>query len=276
MDLAGMDSGARGVRGVARPGETGRDVRLAARAGFQGLTVGRAHGYVQANLVLLPQAFAADFERFCRLNAAACPLLAVGEPGSTALPSLGRNIDLRTDLPAYIVQEGSVTRRVSEIGAWWRPDLVAFAIGCWFGAAAALAAAGVRVRHEELGIQGGLFRTNRPTHPAGPFHGPLVVSMRPFSTEDAPRAAAITARLPRSHGAPLHQGDPAELGIGDLSHPDWGEPLIPEAGETALFWACGLTALAALEAAGTPFFVTHAPGAMLVTDLKEDVFERSG
>jgi len=80
---------------------------------------------------------------------------------------------------------------------------------------------------------------------------------------------AITSRLTRSHGAPVHGGDPAELGIKDLDHPDWGEPLRPEPGEVALFWACGLTALAALQAARLPFFITHAPGAMLVTDLRE-------
>lgn len=254
----------------ARTTETGHDVRAAARRGFRGLTVGRAPGHVQANLVLLPECFAAEFGAFCRANPTACPLLGVSEPGSTALPDLCRALDLRTDLPGYLVHDAGTTRHVDEIASCWREDLVAFAIGCWFGAEAALKAAGIRLRHVELGIQGPLFRTDRPTVPAGRFGGPLVVSMRPFATQDVAEVAAITARLPHSHGAPLHQGAPADLGISDPDHPDWGEPLRPLPDETALFWACGLTALAALQAAELPFFITHAPGAMLVTDVKED------
>jgi uncharacterized protein YcsI (UPF0317 family) len=253
-----------------RPRETGLDVRMAARAGYGGLTVGRAPGRVQANLVLLPKPWAEDFAGFCRANPIACPVLAIGRAGSPELPSLGADIDLRTDLPAYLVHEGGTARRVADLADDWRGDLVAFAIGCWFGAEAALRAANVRLRHVELGIQGPLFRTNRPAVPAGRFRGPLAVSMRPFAREDVARVIAITARLPLSHGAPVHRGDPAILGITDLDHPDWGEPLHPEAGEEPLFWACGLTALSALQAAGLPFFITHAPGAMLVTDLFEE------
>jgi uncharacterized protein YcsI (UPF0317 family) len=224
---------------------------------------------VQANLVLLPQAFAADFEAFCRANPLACPLLAVGQPGAVSLPVLAEDIDLRTDLPAYLVHTHGIEQRVGDIASYWRDDLVAFAIGCWFGAEAALKAAGIRLRHVELGIQGPLFRTNRPSVRVGPFGGPLVVSMRPFADRDVLQIIAITSKLPRSHGAPMHQGDPAVLGIIDPDHPDWGEALRPGSGETALFWGCGLTALAALHSAGLPFFITHAPGAMLVTDLEE-------
>lgn len=249
--------------------ETGREVRRAAREGYSGLTVGRAPGRIQANLVVLPASYAEDFEFFCRANPAACPLLAVGAPGAFDLPGLGEDLDLRRDLPAYLVHERGVATRVGDVAAWWRDDLVAFAIGCWFGAEAALRRAGVRLRHVELGLQGPLFRTDRAAVAAGRFRGPLVVSMRPFASGDAARVAAITARLPLSHGAPLHEGDPAALGIRDPGRPDWGEPIVPEPGETALFWACGLTAFAALEAAALPFFITHAPGAMLVTDLEE-------
>jgi uncharacterized protein YcsI (UPF0317 family) len=220
--------------------------------------------------MLVPMAFAEDFAAFCRANPKACPLLSVGKPGSALLPDLGEDIDVRTDLPAYLIHESGTTRRANEIAAYWRDDLVAFAIGCWFGAEEALKAAGIRQRHVELGIQGPLFRTDRPAISVGPFRGPQVVSMRPFADNDVPRVVEITARLPRSHGAPIHQGDPAELGIRDPNRPDWGEPLSPEDGETALFWACGLTAMAALLAANLPFFITHAPGAMLVTDLWEN------
>jgi uncharacterized protein YcsI (UPF0317 family) len=249
--------------------ETGRDIRLAARGGFAGLTVGRARGFVQANLILLPEDNAYAFEAFCHANAQACPLLAVGRPGDAALDEIAADLDLRTDLPGYLVHEGGAARPVREIRAEWRDDLVAFAVGGWFGAEAALARQGVRMRHVELGLQGPLFRTARPAVAAGRFGGPLVVSMRPFAIADADRVIAITSKLPRSHGAPVHAGDPAELGIFDVDRPDWGERLRPEPGEIALFWACGLTALAALQSAQLPFFITHAPGAMLVTDLRE-------
>lgn len=250
-------------------GETGGDVRRAARLGFAGLTVGRAAGYVQANLFVLPRDFAAEFAAFCAANPAAYPLLAVGEPGGTGLPALCGDCDLSTDLPGYVVHAEGGRTRSPHVRDRWRDDLVAFAIGCWFGAQAALEAAGIRMRHRALGLQGPLFRTDRPAAAAGRFRGPLVASMRPFATGDLQRVAAITAGLPRSHGAPLHVGDPAALGITNPSRPDWGEPLLPESGETPVFWACGLTALAALEAAGLPFFISHAPGAMLVTDLRE-------
>lgn len=259
-DMAGAETGA----------ETGAMLRAAARAGWDGLTVGRARGFVQANLFLVPAEAAAEFEAFVRANAQACPLLGIGRAGDPTLPGLGAGIDLRTDLPAYLLHTpGEPPQRVGHLRRDWRADFVPFAIGCWFGAEAAIAAAGIRIRHAELGVQGGLFRTNRATVPAGRFGGPLVVSMRPFARGDVDRVIEITAGLPRSHGAPLHRGDPAALGIAAPEHPDWGEALTPGAGEEALFWACGLTGLLALEGAGLSF-ISHAPGAMLVTDLPEN------
>ncbi len=249
--------------------ETGRDVRQASRTGFAGATVGRAPGYVQANLFVLPAGHAGAFEAFCAANAAACPLLGCSAPGRPCIDGLGTDVDLRHDLPAYLVHEGGLSHAVSDIADLWRPDFVAFALGCWLGAEEALAEAGIRLRHRELGLQGGLYRTALPTQPAGMFAGPLVASMRPFRLEDVERVAAITARLPRSHGAPLHYGDPGAIGIADLARADWGDPVLPEGGEVPVFWPCGLTALAALHASGLPFFISHAPGAMLVTDLKE-------
>ena len=250
--------------------ETGLALRQAVRAGYRGLTVGRARGFVQANLVVIPADVAKDFARFCEENPIACPLLAVGKKGDPRLPALGADLDIRTDLPGYLLHDDGVARPVEDLTAAWRKDLVAMAIGCWFGAEAALADAGIRLRHVELGIQGPLFRTWIPAVPAGPFGGNIVVSMRPFAAEDVRRVASITGRLPRSHGAPIHRGHPAHLGILDVSQPDWGEVLLPEEGEECLFWACGLTALTALQHAKLPFFATHAPGRMLVTDLPEE------
>lgn len=252
-------------------GETGRDIRLAARSGaLAGLTVGRARGFAQANLFVLPAAAAGEFVAFCEANPQACPLLGVSAPGDPRIPALGADLDVRTDLPAYLLHSaGAAPQRVTQLLDTWQPDSVAVAVGCWFGAEAALAEAGIRLRHVELGIQGPLLRTGVETVRVGPFGGPLVVSMRPFAAADVPRVVEITARLPRSHGAPVHVGDPAALGIANPEAPDWGEPLPTEPGEVRVYWGCGLTALAALLGAGLAEFASHAPGAMLVTDLPE-------
>jgi uncharacterized protein YcsI (UPF0317 family) len=258
------------VTAPSRIAETGRDVRLAARAGFTGLTVGRAPGFTQANIVMLPADLSAEFLAFCEANPVACPILGWGDPGAIDLPDLGVDIDLRTDLPRYTVHRQGKTVIVNDLHDAWRDDLVAVAIGCWFGAEAALNDAGVRLRHVELGIQGPLFRTNLPTVAVGRFHPNLVVSMRPFQIIDVPRVTEVTRRLTKSHGAPLHQGPASSLGIDNIEAPDWGEILLPEPGETALFWGCGLTANEALSSADIDFFITHAPGSMLVTDCREE------
>lgn len=249
--------------------ETGGELRCAARAGFEGLTIGRAPGFVQANLVLLPEADADDFEAFCRANAIACPLIAHSRPGDPHLTALGDDFDFRTDLPVYLVHREGVPTRTADGMDVCRDDLVAFAIGCRFGAESALRAAGIKLRQVELGIQGPLFRTDRATTAARPFGGPLVVSMCPFAERDV-ETVMTTSCMPLSHGAPLDRGDPSGLGIRDPDRSHWGKPLAPEPGEVALYRGCGLTALAALGSAGIPFFITHLPGAVLVTDLVEE------
>lgn len=248
--------------------EASRALRARIRAGWDGLTTGLASGVLQANVVIVPQDCADEFEAFCRANAQACPLLAVGRPGDPMLPTLGADVDLRTDVGRYIVwRHGVPAETRSDIADLWKRDWVGFALGCWFSNEAALAAAGIRMRHVEARVQGGLFVTNRPTRPAGRFGGPLVVSMRPFAGADVDRVAAITAAQPLAHGAPVHVGAASVLGIADLARPDHGEPLPPEEGETPMYWACGLTGSKALEAARVPVAVTHSPGRMLVTDL---------
>jgi len=251
-------------------------LRAANRTGnYAGLTSGMAAGFVQANIAILPACYASDFVGFCCANASACPILAVSEPGATALPALGTDIDIRHDLPGYRVYTDGTPLEAADIADVWRDDLVTVAIGCWFSMEDALLRAGVRLRHLEMGVQGPLFRTTIPAQPYGAFRGPLVVSMRPFLDGQVETVRRITARFPRVHGAPLHQGDPAALGIGDIATPHFGEALAPLAGETPLFWGCGLTALAALEDCGIPFFITHAPGKMLITDLRNDDFEQA-
>lgn len=243
-------------------------LRMRIRAGWDGLTTGHAAGFLQGNLVILPAQHAAAFEDFCHANPRACPLLGRGAPGQPLLDTLGHELDIRTDVGRYLVfEEGRPTACRSELNELWQDHWVAFVLGCWFSNEAPIARAGIRMRHIELGIQGGLFRTRIATRRCGPFSGPLVVSMRPFAAADVSRVAAITAAAPLAHGAPLHTGDPAPLGINDLAQPDYGEALPPEAGEVAMYWACGLTATAAIAAARLPLAITHAPGCMVVTDL---------
>jgi uncharacterized protein YcsI (UPF0317 family) len=267
LEAEAPDADALGDGAVAR--------RLIRAGRHRGLTTGMATGFVQANIAILPARYAEDFVGFCAANAAACPVLAVSRPGETALPSLGADIDIRRDLPGYRVNRAGKAWEVEEISALWQDDFVTVAIGCWFSIEGALLRAGVRLRHLELGIQGPLFRTSRQAQPRGIFSGPLVVSMRPFRDAQVATVEEVTARFPRVHGAPLHAGDPAVLGITNVATPDWGEVLLPEAGETPLFWGCGLTALAALEASGIPLFITHAPGKMLITDLRNEAFEQA-
>lgn len=244
------------------------ELRHAIRRGnYTGLTTGLALGHVQANLAVLPGQHVDDFIAFCNLNAFACPLLGVGEAGSPRIPVLGADLDVRTDLPGYhIHRPGSAPEEVNDIVSVWRDDFVAVAIGCWFSMEDRLLQAGVRLRHVELGIQGPLLVTNVQTRSKGIFGGPLVVSMRPFAKESVDTVREVTRRFSRVHGGPIHEGDSAALGVADLAMPDFGEVLLPLAGEIPMYWGCGLTATVALQKSGIDFLITHAPGKMLVTD----------
>ncbi len=246
-----------------------REVRLAIRAGeFRTQTSGQAPGIVQGNVVILPSDWAGDFLRFCQANPKPCPLLAVSEPGSHALPRLGADIDIRTDLPMYrVFRDGTATEDTADIRDIWRPDLVTFVLGCSFSFEEALIEAGIRLRHIDARTDVAVYRTNIPTAPAGRFSGPLVVSMRPFRPADAIRAIQITSRFPNVHGAPVHLGDPQYIGINDLQTPDWGDAAVPEPGDIPLFWACGVTPQSVVAHAKPPFCITHKPSHMLITDL---------
>ena len=244
-------------------------VRLAARAQrITGQTAGLAPGFVQGNLVVLPASVADDFLAFCQRNPKPCPLIAVSEPGEHHIASLGDDVDLRTDLPCYRVwRDGAAVASTPSVADLWRDDLVAFIIGCSFSFEEALVAEGISLKHVRAGTTVPMYRTNVMCEPAGPFSGPLVVSMRPMNAADAIRAIEITSRFPAVHGAPVHLGDPALIGIRDLSRPDYGSPVDISPDELPVFWACGVTPQAAMAAARIPFAITHAPGCMLVTDI---------
>ena len=244
-------------------------VRQRIRSGeFMGHTSGVADQHVQGNVVILPQALATDFLGFCQKNPKPCPLLAVSKPGAYLLPTLGAHIDIRTDVPRYRVwRNGELVDQPTDVTALWRDDLVTFVIGCSFSFEQALLEAGLSLRHIDQGKNVAMFRSNIATEAVGSFSGPMVVSMRPFSATAAIRAAEITARFTKVHGAPVHTGSPHLIGIHDLSKPDYGDAVDVHEDEVPVFWACGVTPQAAITQAKPDFCITHAPGAMLITDL---------
>ena len=246
-----------------------RHVRQLIREGiWQSHTSGLASDHVQGNVVVLPQALANDFLLYCQRNPKPCPLLAVSEPGVAILPSLGTDIDIRSDLPQYRVwRHGEVVAEPTDISALWRDDLVSFVLGCSFSFEQALLESGLPLRHITQGKNVAMYRTLIPTQAAGVFHGPMVVSMRPMKAADAIRAVQVTSRFPNVHGAPVHLGDPALIGIRNLDAPDYGDAVEVMSDEIPVFWACGVTPQAALLQARPEFCITHAPGAMLITDL---------
>jgi uncharacterized protein YcsI (UPF0317 family) len=251
---------------------TGAEVRAACRTGqLDGPTAGYAPGFTQANLVVVPERYAAVFQQFCRRNPKPCPLLEVTAPGLVTPERFAPGSDLRTDVPRYRVwRQGRLVDEPRDVLSLWQPDFVSFLIGCSFTFEAALIAAGIPIRHLQQGRNVPMFRTNRPCTPAGVFSGPLVVSMRPMTPPQAVAAERVTARFPGVHGAPIQVGDAESLGIGDLFRPDFGDPVEIRPGEVPVFWACGVTPQCALMAAGLPLAITHAPGCMLVTDVRDE------
>ena len=257
-------------RPAAKAYASGLEARLAVRRGeHRGPTAGIAPGYVQGNLAILPKSLADDFFRFCHYNPKPCPLLAASEPCDPRLPALGEDLDIRTDIPLYrIWRNGELVDEVTDLHAAWRDDLVAFLIGCSFSFEEALLDDGIRLRHIERRSNVPMYRTSIATRPAGPFHGPLVVSMRPLRPADAIRAVQITSRFPSVHGAPVHIGKPESIGIADLARPDYGDAVEVRDDELPVFWACGVTPQSVIAAVRPEYSITHAPGHMLVTDLR--------
>lgn len=240
------------------------------RAGeYKGQTAGLAHGFVQTNICILPRDWAEDFLLYCHRNPRPCPLLAVSDVGNPALPDLGADIDIRTDVPAYCVfRDGELVDTVHDISELWRDDFVTFALGCSFSFEWALLEAGIPLRHIQRNESVAMYVTNVETRAAGPFGGKLVVSMRPLIPADAIRAVQITSRFPRVHGAPVHIGIPHLIGIEAIENPYLGIGTTEvAAGELPVFWACGVTPHSAIRAACPPLSITHRPGHMLITDL---------
>ena len=249
---------------------TPQALRATIRSGeHTGNTSGYCAGHVQCNLVILPADWANDFLRFCQLNPKPCPLIAMSnKPGDFSVPPLG-DIDIRVDVPSYrVFLDGQLEGEVPNIFGLWRDDLVTFALGCSFSFEEALLADGLEVRNVTDGVNVPMYRTNLDCTSAGPYAGKMVVSMRPFKAADAIRAVQICTRFPSVHGAPIHLGDPSLIGIDNLAQPDYGDAVSLGEEEIPVFWACGVTPQVALETAKPPFAITHSPGCMLVTDLR--------
>jgi uncharacterized protein YcsI (UPF0317 family) len=254
---------------------TGAQIRkLAAEGQLTGPTPGLAMGYVQANLVIVPQELAFDFLLFCQRNPKPCPLLDVTEPGSPEPRQVAPGADLRTDLPRYrVYRHGQLVEEPADLRAWWRDDLVAFLLGCSFTFENALLQAGLPVRHLEAGCNVPMYRTSLACAPAGVFHGPMVVSMRPLTPAQTVKAVEVCSHFPRAHGAPIHFGSPEAIGIRDLGRPDFGDPVEFRLGEVPVFWACGVTPQAVAMEVKPSLLITHKPGHMFVTDLRDTELE---
>lgn len=247
---------------------TGTAIRLACRSGaIVGCTAGMANGYVQGNLAVFPERIADDFRLFAERNPKSCPVIGESKPGRRDIPELGLDLDLATDIPLYRVwRGGELVDELPDVRSVWRDDLVAFVIGCSFSFEAAMLEAGLPLRHVERGTHVAMYRTSIPCAPAGPFAGPMVVSMRPLTPAQAIEAVQVTARYPRVHGAPVHLARPDLIGIKDLQQVDYGDPVPVGPDEIPVFWACGVTPQSVIAAARPDFAITHAPGCMLVTD----------
>jgi uncharacterized protein YcsI (UPF0317 family) len=248
---------------------TPQEIRSLIRKGkWDQPTAGLAMGYAQANLVILPQKYAFDFLLFCQRNPKPCPLLEVLEPGEFRTKFLSSNADIRTDIPRYnIYRKGKLHHTVKEIKSFWKEDFVSFLLGCSFSFEEALLRAKIPVRHIEENKNVPMFISHIPCEPAGVFHGPMVVTMRPIPSERVIRAVQITSRYASVHGAPIHFGDPSKIGIKDLKKPDFGDSVTIKKEEIPVFWACGVTPQAVVMKAKPDLCITHAPGHMFISDL---------
>ncbi|MCH7652487.1 MAG: putative hydro-lyase [Chloroflexi bacterium] len=246
-------------------------LRQAMREGkWTGPTGALAPGFEQGNLVLLPEAMADDFRLYCQRNPKPCPLMAEGRPGDPTLPALGAGIDLRTDLPRYrVFRAGEPPVDVTDISDVWRGDLVPFVLGCSLSFEAALVQAGVRLRHYELGTTCTAYMSNLETAPAGPFATKLIVTMRAIRRDQSERVIGVTRRFSESHGEPVHIGDPAAIGIQDISRPDFGDAVDIYPGEEPVFWACGVTPQAVALNCKPSLMMTHTPGMMFITSQRD-------
>ncbi|KRM89977.1 putative hydro-lyase [Liquorilactobacillus cacaonum] len=251
------------------------EIRKLIRAGkFTSPTSGLANGYTQANLVILPKELAYDFLLFTQRNPRPCPVLEVSDIGSRKLHKFATDVDLANDFPKYrIYRNGVSTGEVTSVEDYWQDDLVSFLIGCSFSFESELIAAGIEIRHITENVNVPMYNTSIPLESAGKFHGNMVVSMRPIPENQVVTAVNVTAAMPKVHGAPIQVGNPKAIGIKDISKPDYGDMVSIKPGEVPVFWPCGVTPQNAIMQVKPDFVITHAPGHMLITDIKNTVLK---
>ena len=245
------------------------ELRLASRSGeFSLPTAGHAPGYIQANLMIVPQALAFDFLLFCQRNPKPCPLVEVMEPGQRE-PACAPGANMATDVPGYrVYRGGELDEELGDITALWQKDFVTFLIGCSFSFESAVIQQGIALRHIDQGRNVAMYRTNLACTPSGPFQGEMVVSMRPIKSRDVAKVVEVSSRFALAHGAPVHVGNPAVIGIQDLSRPDYGDFVSVMPDEIPVFWACGVTPQWIAQKSRLSMCITHAPGKMFVTDIR--------
>ena len=233
-------------------------------------TSGMCNGYAQANLCVLPREYAYDFLLFTQRNPKSCPLLEVSDTGSRYLKTTAPGTDIATDIPLYRIWEnGKLSGEYTDVINFWRDDLVSFIIGCSFSFESLLIDAGIDVRNISEGCNVPMYSTNIDTVPAGVFSGKMVVSMRPIPYNQIVRAVTVTAAMPRVHGSPIHIGNPDIIGIKDINHPDFGDPVTIRENEVPVFWCCGVTPQSVVMNSKPSFCITHSPGHMLITDIHD-------
>lgn len=250
----------------ATPVEARRLIRSGA---YDAPTSGLCPGYAQANLIILPKEQAYDFLLFAQRNPKPCPLLEVTEVGAREATICATDCDIATDFPKYrIYRHGELVEEVADVSAYWRDDLVSFVIGCSFSFESELVEAGIEMRHNTMGRNVSMYLTGVDCVPAGSMSGKMVMSMRPIPHDRIVKAVQLSGAIPKVHGAPLHIGDPAAIGVKDIAHPEFGDPVDIREGEVPVFWACGVTPQSIVMNSKPEFAITHAPGCMLITDTK--------
>lgn len=243
--------------------------KLISEGKITGQTSGMCLGYAQANLVIVPKDIAYDFLLFTQRNPKSCPLLEVGDVGNKFLKYLGKDINIAKDIPKYrIYKKGELIGEYTDIEKFWREDFVSFLIGCSFSFESELLEADIPVRHIEEGCNVPMFKTNIDCNEAGIFKGKMVVSMRPIPKDKVVKSVLVSGSMPKVHGAPIHIGNPKDIGIKDINKPDFGDKVTIKEGEVPVFWPCGVTPQSVIMNVKPEIVITHSPGHMLITDIK--------
>jgi uncharacterized protein YcsI (UPF0317 family) len=253
--------------------QTGTEVRQLIRVGrFSQPTSGVAPHHVQANVAILPRDVAFEFLLFCQRNPKPCPVIEVIEGGQVEAALTAPGSDIRTDVGAYrIFKNGELVDEPKNLESHWRDDLVTFLLGCSFSFEHALMANGIDLPYYGTERNVPMFITDIETASSGPFSGPMVVSHRWVPSSKVVRAVQATSRFPDTHGAPIHIGDPAKIGISDITKPDFGDAWEQgDEDEVPVFWACGVTPQSVAMKSKPELMITHSPGYMFVTDLMDE------